>query len=149
MRNSPSRGAGSKTSPQLKLAKGEISPLNTADLASPSAADRFVEVRASVLVALEDAMALCGAVLGNETGEQLRLTDAMTLKGEKLDVASLPKLLQQLQDLVPHPSEAPDSLEDDLCCRLSVVLMVLDATLENASELCQACILNAHELSAF
>jgi len=102
----------------------------------------FDKVKDDLMQTLEDVLNLAQVVLRNETGMDMSgMIDKLTaLEGcDKLD--DMPKLIQEINDSdLAFPDVPLPSLEDDLLCRLHVVLMIFDQVTYTLSQMVAASI---------
>lgn len=102
----------------------------------------FEKVKSDLIQTLDDVLNLSQVVLRNETNEDMsHMIDKMTvLEGcEKLD--DMPKLIEEINSSALTFPESPEaSLEDDLLCRIHVVLMIFDQVTYTLSQMVAASI---------
>jgi hypothetical protein len=102
----------------------------------------FEKVKNDLMQTLEDVLNLAQVVLRNETQEDMSgMVDKLTaLEGcDKLD--DMPKLIEEINaSELAFPDVPSASLEDDLLCRLHVVLMIFDQVTYTLSQMVAASI---------
>jgi len=87
-------------------------------------------VRKDLDSTLEQARSLAVTLVGLEKGKFKALDKELDFEAEnKLDeLEDLPDLLKALADVLEFPAEAPESMEEDVLCKVSVVLVMLQST---------------------
>jgi len=81
---------------------------------------------------MEDARELAIALLDHETGKFGGLDNLDTVEGlDELD--GLKEAIVGANQLVPHPDEVPDTMEDDRAVRLSIVFCMLQYLIEHVA----------------
>jgi len=102
----------------------------------------FDKVKTDLMQTMEDVLNLAQVVLRNETCEDMtHMVDKMTvLEGcDKLD--DMPKLIEEINaSSLAFPDAPETSLEDDLLCRIHVVLMIFDQVTYTLSQMVAASI---------
>jgi hypothetical protein len=102
----------------------------------------FEKVKSDLMSTMEDVLNLAQVVLRNETAEDMSgMVDKMTvLEGcDKLD--DMPKLIEEINASdMTFPDSPEGSLEDDLLCRVHVVLMIFDQVTYTLSQMVAASI---------
>merc|ERR1719326_2557132 len=88
---------------------------------------------------IEGARALSIALLKHEWGHFEGIENLPTIYGlDKLD--GFEEALDKLCKVVKFPAKAPESMEDDELCQLSIVFVMLDYTIQHVAEITKACV---------
>merc|ERR1719428_2123831 len=92
--------------------------------------DEWGRVRKDLDSTLEQARHLAVELVGLEKGKFKALEKEVDFEAEnKMDeLEDLPDLLKALAGILEFPEKAPDSMEDDVLCKVSVVLVMLQST---------------------
>merc|ERR1719321_1550072 len=95
---------------------------------------KFMDVRDDLNGTLEDTHALCVSMVAHEKGRFTGLEKLNTVTGiDELD--ALPGLIAELNGKLRFPRDAPESMEDDEICQISMVCFLLDSTVKHIAAL--------------
>lgn len=107
--------------------------------------DAAEKVKDDVLQTSEDCIHMVQAVLQNEHGKEMyQLVDKMNSleKVDKLD--RMPELMEAINNSgLKYPAMVAASLEDDMICRLNVVLMIYESIVQTMAGIVKDCIRQA------
>lgn len=102
---------------------------------------QFAGLQTEVVTKMGDCISVVQAVLNNETKRNLKnlKEDMQNLeKAEKL--VNMPGVFAALNKTMTYPEKTQPNLEDDEICRINVVLMLLDATVEQTMDMLKECL---------
>merc|ERR1719191_2310469 len=107
--------------------------------------DEWGSIRKDLDDTLEQARSLAVTLVGLEKGKFKALDKEIDFEAEnKVDeLEALPDLLKTLASVLEFPEEAPESMEEDVLCKVSVVLVMLQSTCLHIAHVIHVVINNA------
>merc|ERR1719375_1342392 len=107
--------------------------------------DEWASVRKDLDSTMEQARNLAITLVSLEKGKFSALDKEIDFEAEnKVDeLEDLPDLLKTLAGVLEFPAEAPESMEDDVLCRVSTVLVMLQSTCLHIAHVLHVVINNA------
>jgi len=105
----------------------------------------FKSIHADILHTMDEMLIMVDTILKNDTGKTQHSVVKRLNQLEKIDkIEDMSNLFEELNlsdfpDL-QYPETAPPTLEEDLLCRLNVVFMIMESTIENVAEILKECI---------
>jgi len=107
--------------------------------------DEWGRVRKDLDSTLEQARHMAIELQGLESGKFKALQKEVDFESENKadELEDLPDLLKALAGILEFPEKAPDSMEDDVLCKVSVVLVMLQSTCLHIAHILHVVINNA------
>jgi hypothetical protein len=105
----------------------------------------FKNIHLDILNTMDEMLTMVDTILKNDTGKTQHSVVRRLNKLEKIDKIEDMKALFEALNLsdfpgLQYPETAPPTLEEDLLCRLNVVFMIMESTIETAAEILKECI---------
>ncbi|CAK0810992.1 unnamed protein product [Prorocentrum cordatum] len=105
----------------------------------------FKSIHADILHTMDEMLTMVDTILKNETGKSQHNVVKRLHKLEKVDkIEDMMALFEALNESdspdLQYPETAPPTLEEDLLCRLNVVFMIMESTIEKVAEILKECI---------
>merc|ERR1719420_798483 len=94
----------------------------------------FTAIQKDLKATLEDAREIAVLLLSHTEGYFTGMDKLDTLEGIDT-VDGLDKAIDSANKIVAFPSTAPDSMEDDMLCQLSIVFVMLDYTVKHIAQI--------------
>jgi len=105
----------------------------------------FKSMHLDILNTMDEMLTMVDTILKNDTGKTQHGVVKRLNKLEKIDkIEDMQALFEalNLSDFpgLQYPETAPPTLEEDLLCRLNVVFMIMESTIEKVAEILKACV---------
>jgi hypothetical protein len=105
----------------------------------------FKRIHEDIVNTMDHVLTMVDTILKNDTGKPIHSALLKLKELEQIDkLEDMQALFDELNKskavALQYPDVAPDTLESDLLCRLNVVFMIMESTVEKVSEILKWCI---------